>query len=76
MSIQNLNLPNELDEKFEFLANEAGVSKNDYIIQALFRFLEDKEDVEAAEIMLQQIRNGEMKTYTLKEVEKNCGLDY
>lgn len=70
-----VQLPEELERRLDNLAKETGRSKADYIAEAVAEYLEDLEDMSLAEQTLERIRQGEEKTYSLEEVEREFGLD-
>ena len=45
-----------------------------YPREAIIKHIEDLEDVHLAEQVLQSVRRGEERTYTLEEVERELGL--
>lgn len=74
MSTQYLNLPSELDRKFQVLANEAGIAKVDYILDILSLYAESKEYRKTAyfeklEASLKEVREGKVVNVSIEELE-------
>lgn len=74
MSIGNLDVPKELEERFEGLAQTTGTPKNSLILTALEEWLEDKEDATLADEVMAGVRAGTVKVYPAKEVWARLGL--
>jgi RHH-type rel operon transcriptional repressor/antitoxin RelB len=72
MVLQSVRLPEELAERLARLAQATRRSKSSYIVQALERFLEDQEDLEAA---LDRFRDPEAKWISHDEVGRELDLD-
>ncbi len=70
----SVRLPEEIEKRLTVLAAETGRSKAFYIREAITEYIEDLEDVYLAEKVLERVRRGEEKTYTLAEVEQHLGL--
>lgn len=56
------------------LAKRTSLSGNFLINQAVEHSLEDLEDIYLAEQVLEAIKTGKQKVYSLEEVEKELGL--
>lgn len=65
----------EIDERLDRLASETQRTKSFYVRQALLNSLEDMEDVYLADQVIERIRSGKEKTYSMEEVEASLGLD-
>jgi RHH-type rel operon transcriptional repressor/antitoxin RelB len=75
MTIQTaIQLPDEVYERLRNLAASSGLSTAEIISEAVLDYLEDLDDVTAAEEVLQKIESGESRTYSLEEVERRLGL--
>lgn len=70
-----VRLPEETVVRLEKLAKRTGRSKAFYIREALEAHLEDLEDIYEADKIMERVRAGKEKIYTLAEVEKELGLD-
>ena len=70
-----IRLPESIEKRLEQLARRTGRTKTFYAREAILRHLEDLEDVYAAEQVLERVRAGKEKTYTLDEVRDHLGLD-
>ena len=70
-----VQIPEETFERLQSAAAELGETPGNVILAAIEGYLEDREDVRRAEEILRKIESGEMRTYTLEEVERELGLD-
>jgi RHH-type rel operon transcriptional repressor/antitoxin RelB len=70
-----IQIPQEIFERLQSAATELGESPGDLILAAIEGYLEDREDIRRAEEVLEDVRSGKMRTYTLEEVERELGLD-
>ncbi|MBT6455735.1 MAG: ribbon-helix-helix domain-containing protein [Gammaproteobacteria bacterium] len=76
MSIQTaVRLPDELYHRLKRLSDETGRTATYYIREAIEDHLGDLEDAYFAQRVLERVRSGEEKTYSLDEVKKELGLD-
>ena len=71
-----LRLPQEVEERLDRLALLTGRSKSFYAREAIVEHLDDLEDIYMAEKVLEDIRAGREKTYTMEEVERELGLEH
>ena len=65
-----IRLPESIEKRLEKLAKRTGRTKTFYAREAILKHLEDLEDVYAAERVLERVRAGKEKTFTLNEVAK------
>lgn len=70
-----IRLPQSVEKRLEKLAKRSGRTKTYYAREAILRHLEDLEDAHEAERILQRVRTGKERTYTLDEVARRLGLD-
>ncbi|WP_298079309.1 DUF6290 family protein [uncultured Cardiobacterium sp.] len=70
-----IELPIELENRLDALAQATGRSKSDYITEAILEYLEDLADLHLAEQRLRDIQNGKSKTVPLEEVLKRYGME-
>ena len=63
-----IELPIELENRLDALAQATGRSKSDYVTEAILEYLEDLADLHLAEQRLRDIQNGKRKTVPLEEV--------
>jgi len=70
----SIRLPDEINQRLDFLARQTGRTKAFYIREALTEKIDDLEDYYLAADVLERIRKGEERTYTLEEVELDLGL--
>ena len=70
-----IRLPQSIEKRLEKLARRSGRTKTYYAREAILRHLEDLEDAHEAERILQRVRAGKERTYTLEEVARRLGLD-
>lgn len=69
-----IDLPAEIEQRLDALANATGRSKESYLREAIIEYLDDLEDYYLAEQRLADIRAGKAGTVSLAEVERNLGL--
>ena len=69
-----IRLPEDIEARLESLAQRTGRSKIFYVREAILEHLEDFEDLYLAEQVVQRIRKGDERTYTLEEVEARLDL--
>lgn len=69
-----IRLPNEIEQRLSALSKLTGRSKTFYAREAILKYIEDMEDVYLAEKRLISNRNGQSKTYTLEQMERELGL--
>ena len=70
-----IRLPESIEKRLERLARRTGRTKTFYAREAILRHLEDLEDIYEAEMVLERVRAGKEKTYSLDEVTRRLGLD-
>jgi RHH-type rel operon transcriptional repressor/antitoxin RelB len=70
-----IRLPESVEKRLERLARRTGRTKTFYVREALIRYLEDLEDLYDAHEVSERVRRGEERTYSLKEVVRDLGLD-
>ena len=70
-----VQLPEELEERLETLARQAGRDKNTVVQEALSSYLEDLEDLLEAERRVADIQAGRVKTVPLEQVMKRYGVE-
>ena len=70
----SIRLSSETESRISVLANETGRSKAYYLRQLIENGLDELEDYYLSEKVMERVRNGEEKTYSIEEVEKELGL--
>jgi len=70
----SVRLSEATEKRLTELSKKTGRSKAYYIREAIEGHLDDLEDVYLAQQVLERIRRGEERTYSLEEVEKEFGL--
>lgn len=70
-----LRLPKELEDRLDRLAKETGRTKTFYIKQAIEGKIDEIEDIYLSEKVIEDIRAGKEKIYSISEVKKDCGLE-
>ena len=70
-----VRVEDEIEQRLERLASETHRTKSFYIREALLNSLDDMEDVYLADQVIERIRRGEEKTFSLDEAEARLGLD-
>ncbi|MBV5308349.1 type II toxin-antitoxin system RelB family antitoxin [Chromatium okenii] len=74
MAAVSIQLPDEISQRLQQLAELTGRTPTDYMVEAIREHLDDIEDVYVAEQRLIENHAGRSKTYTLDEVECDLGL--
>lgn len=69
-----VRLPNELQQRLDHLATQTGRAKSFYVKEALEAYLEDLEDLLLANAVLERVRAGKEKVYSLEDVENELNL--
>lgn len=67
--MSTIHLDQETDRRLAELVTATGKQPEDIVREALQTYLEDLEDIEAAETVLNRIERGEEGTVTLDELE-------
>ncbi len=70
-----IRLPQSIEKRLERLAQRSGRTKTYYAREAILKHIEDLEDAYEAERILERVRTGRERTYTLDEVARRLGLD-
>lgn len=71
----SIRLSKDIEERLNKLSKLTGRSKTYYIKESIEQHLDEIEDLYLAEQRLIDLKSGKSKTYTLKEVEKELGLE-
>lgn len=71
----SIRLSPELEQRFDFLANQTGRTKSFYLRQILEKGIEELEDYYLAADVIERIRRGEEKSIPAADVRKDLGLD-
>jgi RHH-type transcriptional regulator, rel operon repressor / antitoxin RelB len=71
----SIRLEANLERRLDVLARETGRTKAFYLREIIARGIEDMEDYYRAEQVMQRVRRGEEKVYSLAEVSAELGLD-
>lgn len=69
-----VRIPDETYERLKALAVRTGRSATYYIREAIEEHLDDLEDIYEAEQVLERLRRGGERTYSMEEVERELGL--
>ncbi|HTP49485.1 MAG TPA: DUF6290 family protein [Anaeromyxobacteraceae bacterium] len=70
-----LRLPPEIEQRLEALSKATGRSKSFYVREAILDRLEDMEDAYLGAAVLERVRAGKEKVFTMAQVRKDLGLD-
>ena len=70
-----IQLPADVEERLEKLAQKTGRSKTFYACEAILEHLDDLEDLYLAEQQMAEIRAGRLKTIPLDEIVDRYGLE-
>jgi len=65
----------EIEARLDALAKRTGRTKAFYLREMAERYLEEMEDYYDAVEVMERVRRGEEKVYTLEEVARELGLD-
>lgn len=68
-------IEDEIEDRLARLASETNRTKSFYVREALLKSLDDLEDVYLADQVIERIRKGTEKTYSLDDVEARLALD-
>jgi len=71
----SIRLPKETEARLDFLAKQTGRTKAFYLRSIIESNLDELEDYYLASDVLERIRAGKEKTYSLEEMEKMLELD-
>ena len=71
----SVRLPENLEQRLDFLAIETGRSKAYYIREMIESSLPDMEDLYLAEQVSLRVSRGDENTLSLDELEKSLGLE-
>ena len=71
----SVRLSQQNERRLESLSRETGKPKAFYIEEAITSYLDDLEDCILAEKRGREVREGKARTYSLKEVEQELGLE-
>ena len=70
----SIRLSPAIEKRLSSLATKTGRSKAFYLREIIERGLEDAEDTYLAVKVLDRVRSGKEKVFTLAEVEKSLGM--
>jgi RHH-type transcriptional regulator, rel operon repressor / antitoxin RelB len=70
----SIRLAPETEQRLDRLVTKTGRSKAHYLRELIERGMDDLEDYYLGMEVLERIRKGEERTYTLAEVERELGL--
>lgn len=70
----SIRLDPDIEQRLNFLATETGRTKAYYLREIIERGLEDMEDYYLAAGVLERVRKGQERVYSLEDVERDLGL--
>ena len=70
-----VRVPSEIEQRLSHLAEVTGRTKTFYAREAILAHLEDLEDYYLAERVMERVRKGEERLFSLDEVERELGLE-
>lgn len=70
----SIRLSPEVEKRLDYLAGQTGRTKAFYLREIIEKGLDDMEDYYLATDVLERIRKGEERVYSLDEVENALGL--
>jgi len=71
----SIRLPPAIEKRLAALAAKTGRSKAFYLREIIVNGLEDAEDYYLASQVLERVRTGKERVFTLEEVERDLGLE-
>jgi RHH-type rel operon transcriptional repressor/antitoxin RelB len=71
----SIRLTPEIEKRLNQLAGQTGRTKAFYLREIIEKGLDDMEDYYLAADVLERVRKGEERVYSLDEVEKSLGLE-
>lgn len=69
-----LRLPDDIEHRLQFLAEQTGRSKTFYAKEAILKYLEEMEDIFLADQALKAFRESGEKVISIDELERELGL--
>lgn len=69
-----IRLSPEIERRLTHLASETGRTKSFYLRELIESGLDDLEDYYLAERVMERVRQGKEKLYSLEDVERELGL--
>ena len=70
----SIRLSPEVEKRLDYLASQTGRTKAFYLREIIEKGLDDMEDYYLATDVLERVRKGEERVYSLDEVENMLGL--
>ncbi|NJA07428.1 CopG family transcriptional regulator [Methylococcaceae bacterium WWC4] len=70
----SIRLSPEIEQRLDYLAGQTGRTKAFYLREIIEKGLNDMEDYYLAAGVLERVRNGEERVYSLDEVENALGV--
>lgn len=70
-----VRLPQDIENRLQFLADQTGRSKTFYAKEAILKYLEEMEDIFLADQALKTFRESGEQVVSLEALEKELGLD-
>ncbi len=71
----SIRLPEEVETRLNFLANQTGRTKAYYLREIIERGIDDMEDYYLAADVLERVRKCKEKIHSASDVRKSLGLD-
>lgn len=65
-----IRLPEEIEQRLEFLAKETGRTKTFYAREAILNYIEELEDIYLSQQVMERVKRGEERIYSSSEVEE------
>lgn len=70
----SIRLAPEIEKRLDYLAAQTGRTKAFYLRKIIESGLDDMEDYYSAKDVLERVRKGQERIYSLDEVERDLGL--
>jgi RHH-type rel operon transcriptional repressor/antitoxin RelB len=71
----SIQLPSDVENRLARLVQATGHDQAFYVIEALREHLDDIEDAYLAASIVEEVRAGRMRTYSIEETRRALGLD-
>ncbi len=71
----SVRLPDEIEQRLDFLAKHTGRTKAYYIRELISSHIDELEDYYLAAGVLERVRKGKERTFTAEELRRDLGLD-
>jgi RHH-type rel operon transcriptional repressor/antitoxin RelB len=70
----SIRLPEDIERRLDILVEKTGRTKAFYIREMILTHIDEMEDYYLAADVVERLRKGEERTYSLQEVRRDLGL--